>query len=78
MMTFSQIVSQNPEMAQVINWTVMAERMANGLSINTENLIKTPEQLQQEQQQSQMAAMAEKAAPQMAAGMMQQMNGNEG
>ena len=70
MMTFSQIVSQNPEMAQVINWTVMTERMANGLSINTENLIKTPEQLQQEQQQSQMAAMAEKAVPQMAAGMM--------
>lgn len=78
MMTFSQIVSQNPEMAQVINWTVMAERMANGLSINTENLIKTPEQIQQEQQQSQIAAMAERAAPQMAAGMMQQANGNEG
>ena len=78
MMTFSQIVSQNPEMAQVINWTVMAERMANGLSINTENLIKTPEQIQQEQQQNQMAAMTEKAAPQMAAGMMEQANGNEG
>jgi hypothetical protein len=72
MTTFSQIVSQNPEMAQVINWTVMAERIATGLSIDTTNLVKTPEQLQQEQQQQQMAGMAEKAAPQMAKGMMDQ------
>lgn len=78
MVTFSQIVSQNPEMAQVINWPVMAERIATGLSINAENLIKTPEQIQQEQQQQQMAAMAERAAPQMAAGMMNQMNGEGG
>lgn len=72
MMTFSQIVSQNPEMAQVINWPVMALRIATGLSINTENLVKTPEQIQQEQQQAQMAQMAQAAAPQMAKGMVEQ------
>lgn len=72
MMTFSQIVSQNPEMAQVINWPVMALRIATGLSINTENLVKTQEQLQQEQQQAQMAQMAQAAAPQMAKSMMDQ------
>lgn len=70
MMTFSQIVSQNPEMAQVINWPVMAMRIANGLSIDTTNLVKTPEQIQQEQQTQQMGAMAEKMAPQVAKSMM--------
>lgn len=70
MMTFSQIVSQNPEMAQVINWPVMAMRMATGLSIDTTNLVKTPEQIAQEQQTQQMGAMAEKMAPQVAKSMM--------
>lgn len=72
LMTYSQIVSQNPAMAQVINWPAFAQQMATGLSIDTTNLIKTEEQIAQEQQQSQMATMAEKAAPQLAKGMVDQ------
>ena len=48
----------------------MAMRIANGLSIDTTNLVKTPEQIQQEQQTQQMGAMAEKMAPQVAKSMM--------
>ena len=51
---------------------------ATSLGINTENLIKTDEELQQEQQQQMMASMAEKASPQLARGMVDNMNNQEG
>ena len=51
---------------------------ATALGIDTEELIKTDEQLQQEQQQSMMSNMAEKAAPQLAKGAMDGMNNQMG
>jgi len=52
---------------QHVNVEEYFKRRATSLGIKTQGLIKTQEQIQQEMQQAQMMAMAEKAAPQGAA-----------
>tara|TARA_B100000424_G_scaffold17563_2_gene12698 strand:- start:77 stop:1153 length:1077 start_codon:yes stop_codon:yes gene_type:complete len=52
---------------QFVNVEEYFKRRATSLGIKTQGLIKTQEQIQQEMQQAQMMAMAEKAAPQGAA-----------
>lgn len=69
LMTFLQVVGQNQAQAAAINWSVATQRIATALGIDTTNLIKSEEEMQQAMQQQQMAAMAEKAAPQLAKGM---------
>mgnify|MGYP001214239602 FL=1 len=55
--------------AQYVNIEEYFKRRATSLGIKTMGLIKTQEEMQQESQQAQMMAMAEKAAPQGAAAM---------
>lgn len=69
LMTFLQIVGQNQQQAAALNWNVATMRIATALGIDTTNLIKSDEQMQQEMQQQQAASMAERAAPQLAKGM---------
>lgn len=75
LMTFLQVVGQNPNQAAAINWDIATQRIATALGIDPTNLIKSQEQMMQEQQQQQMATMAEKAAPQLAKGMVDQQQG---
>ena len=69
---FLELQQMNPEAQTRLNWGQIMIMEATALGINTENLIKTDEELQAEQQQQMMANMAEKASPQLAKGMMEQ------
>ena len=68
----------NPAAQTYLNWQKIMIMEATALGIDTEELIKTDEQLQQEQQQAMMSNMAEKAAPQLAKGAMDGMNNQTG
>ena len=68
-----QLAQINPEAIQLLNIGDLIERLATGHGIETENLIKTPEQLQAEQQQQmqmqqqqQMMETAQAVAPKIA------------
>lgn len=71
---FLELQQTNPVAQQYLNWQKIMIMEATALGIDTEELIKSDEQIQQEQQQSMMSNMAERAAPQMAKGMMDQAN----
>lgn len=66
---FLALQQQNPEAAGVIKWRNVCLMEATALGIDTEELIKSDEELQAEQQQQTMMAMANRAAPQLAKGM---------
>lgn len=55
--TFMSAVMQVPEAVGRINWSNYMTRRATALGIDTEGLIKSDEQVQQEQQQAQMQQM---------------------
>ena len=67
---FLELQASNPAAQTYLNWQKIMIMEATALGIDTEELIKTDEQLQQEQQQQMMSNVAEKAAPQVAKGMM--------
>lgn len=73
---FLELQQMNPEAQTRLNWGQIMIMEATSLGINTENLIKTDEELQAEQQQQIMASMAEKASPQLARGVVDGMNNN--
>ena len=75
---FLELQQMNPAAQTYLNWKKIMIMEATALGIDTEELIKTDEQLQQEQQQSMMSNMAEKAAPQLAKGAMDGMNNQMG
>ena len=75
---FLELQQMNPAAQTYLNWQKIMIMEATALGIDTEELIKTDEQLQQEQQQSMMSNMAEKAAPQLAKGAMDGMNNQMG
>lgn len=52
-----------PEAGAYVNWGDYMQRRANALGVDTSGLIKTPEQVAQEQQQAQLMALAEKLGP---------------
>lgn len=72
--TFMQVVGQNPEALAAINWTGFTLAIASSCGIDTTGIIKTPEQIQQEQQQALLSNMAQGAAPNIAKGMMDAAN----
>jgi hypothetical protein len=74
LMTFMQLIGQTPEAMQTLNANVLMQRIASSLGVDTTNLIKTPEQIQQEQQQAYMMKMSQQMAPQVAKGMMDAQN----
>lgn len=55
--TFMSTVMQVPEATSRVNWSNYMTRRATALGIDTEGLIKTDDQVAEEQQQAQMAAM---------------------
>jgi hypothetical protein len=68
-----QLAQMNPQAVQLLNIGDLIERLATGHGIETENLIKSPEQLQAEQeqqmqmqQQQQMMETAQAVAPKVA------------
>lgn len=71
---FIQGIAQIPDAASVVNWEGVARAWANSCNLDTTGLIKTAEQIQQEQQQAQMMAMAQAAIPNATKGAMDAMN----
>lgn len=61
--TFMQAVMQIPQAAASINWGNYMTRRATALGIDTEGLIKPPEQIAAEQQQAAQAQLAQNVAP---------------
>lgn len=72
LMTFNQIIASNPMFASYLKANGFISRIATSLSIDTAGLIKTDEEIAQEQRQQMMQQMALQATPQLAQGMMQQ------
>lgn len=70
LMTFSEIINSNPAWAGYLK-PEFIKRIATSLGIDTEGLIKSEQEIQQEQQQAQLAQFAQNN-PEMAAQMMQQ------
>ena len=73
--TFVSLVGQNPEAAQVVKWNSYCQAVASACNLDTTGLIKTDEEIQQEQQQMQMAQMMQAGIPNATKGMMDAMNG---
>ena len=73
--TFLQIIEKTPEAAQVIEWSNFIMAVASAANIDVTGIVKTPEQMQQEQQQAQMVQMGQAVAPEVAKGVMNSANG---
>ena len=76
--TFLSIVGQIPEATQVIEWSNFITAVASASNIDVTGIIKTPEQIQEEQQQAQMMQMGQAVAPEIAKGVMQSASANGG
>lgn len=75
MMTFIQLAGQllGPEQMQMrLDVQGLLTRLATGIGINTENLIKSEEKVQEDMQQAQAAAVAQQSIPGMAQEAMKQ------
>ncbi len=75
--TFIQGIAQIPEAASVVNWQGVARAWANSCNLDTTGIIKTPEEIQQEQQQAMMAQMMQAGIPNATKGVMDAMNNNQ-
>lgn len=75
---FLALQQQNPEAASVIKWRNVCMMEATALGIDTQELIKSDDELEQEQQQQLMMSMSNKAAPQVAKGMVDNINNGGG
>lgn len=62
LMQFLNLIGESPA-AQSIKWENLALRLANGLNIETEGLLMTPEEIQAQQQQQMMMQMADRLGP---------------
>ena len=71
---FMQAIAQIPEAAAVVNWQGVARAWANSCNLDTTGLIKTPEEIEQEQQQAQMMQMMQAGVPNATKGVMDAMN----
>ncbi len=76
--TFLQIIGQTPEATQVINWANFIMAVTSACNIDATGIVKTPEEIQQEQQQAAMMQIGTAAAPQIAKGMVDNANGGAG
>lgn len=74
LMTYFQTLQAMPNAAQYIDWSVANQRIATALGIDTTNLVKTQEQVQQEQQQAYQMQIGQQVAPEVTRGMMEQAN----
>lgn len=61
--TFLQTVAQIPAAAEVINWGNIVRAIGSSCNIDTTGIIKSAEEIQQEQQQAMMQQMAQQVAP---------------
>ena len=73
--TFLNIVGNIPEATQVIEWSNFITAVASASNIDVTGIIKTPEQIQEEQHQQQMMQMGQAVAPEVAKGVMNSANG---
>lgn len=72
--TFLSVIQQNPDAASAINWDGLTKALASSCDLDLTGLIKTPEQIAQEQQQVMMSQMATAATPNIAKGFMDNLN----
>lgn len=71
---FLNAVGQSQEALRAINWTNFTLAVASACGIDTTGIIKSPEELQNEQQQALMAQMGTAAVPQIAKGAVEAAN----
>ena len=76
--TFLNIIGNIPEATQVVEWSNFITAVASASNIDVTGIIKTPEQIAQEQQQAQMMQMGQAVAPEVAKGVMQSASANGG
>jgi hypothetical protein len=62
LMQFLSLIGESPA-AQSLKWDQIAIRLANGLNIETEGLLMTPEEIAQQQQQAMMMQMMDRLGP---------------
>ena len=62
LMQFIQIIGETPA-AQTVKWEGLAMRVANGLNVETEGLLMSPEEIAAQQQQAMMQQMADRLGP---------------
>ena len=62
LMQFREMIAGTPA-ESTVKWDGFALRVANGLNVETEGLMMSPEEIQQQQQQQQMQAMVEQLGP---------------
>ena len=72
--TFMQAIATIPDAATVVNWANFTRAIGSACNIDTTGIIKTPEEIQQEQQQAAMMQMAQAATPNMVKGVMDAQN----
>lgn len=74
---FKDFIAQIPEAGAMIKMDNLVQMVANSLGLDTSGLIKTPEEIEQEQQQAMMLQMAQQAIPNATKGMMDAANTNQ-
>lgn len=75
--TFLQYMKMIPGSEQFVHLNTLLLEAATATGLDVTGLIKTPEELQQEQQQAQMQAMAQQATPELTKGFVQAQQGGE-
>lgn len=68
LLTFKEIITSTPGSEQYLKLNTFLAMCATALGIDTDGLLKTDEELQEEAQQAQMEQMAQGAVPQLAGG----------
>lgn len=74
---FLQYMQMIPGSEQYVNLGALLKASATSTGLDTTGLIKTAEQIQQEQQQAQMQAMAQQATPELTKGFVQAQQGEQ-
>jgi len=70
-----QVIGQTPDASQVIEWSNFIMAVASACNIDVTGIVKTPEQIQEEQQQAAMMQVGQAVAPQVAKGVVDNMGG---
>lgn len=74
MTTFLNLIQNLPQATDVINWDGLIKALASSCGLDLTGLIKTPEQIQAEQQQAMMSQMTSEAIPNVTKGVMDGLN----
>jgi hypothetical protein len=75
--TFMQLIGSNQEAAATVKWANVCQAIASACNLDTTGLIKTPEEVEQEQQQLMMQQMVQAGIPNATKGVMDNINNQQ-